>query len=113
MSKQKASQNAANGAAAPWRVPLVAEMVAATGQRVELVADDAVRAAVAELAGLRDLPRLEAQFDIARRGETGLHVTGLVSATVGQTCVVTLDAAGQSNRGKGRPRLHAARGFGG
>jgi hypothetical protein len=70
---------------------VVVEEVPATGQRVELVANGAVRAAVAGVAGLRDLPRFEARFDLARRGEAGLHVTGLVSATVGQTCVVSLD----------------------
>jgi hypothetical protein len=91
MPKQKVAQKSANGAAAPWRAPLAVEDVAAAGQRVVLVADDVVRAAVAELAGLRDLPRLEARFDLTRRGEAGLHVTGVVSATVGQTCVVTLE----------------------
>ena len=95
MSKQKAPrkspQKSPNGAAPPWGFPLAVETVAATGQRVELVADAAVRAAVAEIAGLRDLPRLQAQFELKRRGEAGLHVTGLVSATVGQTCVVTLE----------------------
>jgi uncharacterized metal-binding protein YceD (DUF177 family) len=91
MPKQKAPQKSANGAAAPWQYTLMVEEIAATGQRVELVADDTARAAIAQIAGLRDLPRLEAQFDLRRRGEAGVHVTGLVSATVGQTCVVTLD----------------------
>ena len=42
------------------------------------------------LAGLRELSRLSAVFDLARRG-AGVRVTGNVSARVGQTCVVTLD----------------------
>jgi uncharacterized metal-binding protein YceD (DUF177 family) len=37
------------------------------------------------------LPRLEASFDVTRRGRSGLHVVGRVSATVIQTCVVTLE----------------------
>jgi len=37
------------------------------------------------------LPRFEASFDVTRRGSGGLHVIGSVSATVGQTCVVTLE----------------------
>ena len=41
--------------------------------------------------GLPRLPRLEASFDVTRRGRGGLHVVGRVSATVGQTCVVTLE----------------------
>ncbi len=45
----------------------------------------------AELARLRTLPRLEATFDLVRRGRDGLHVTGRVTATVGQTCVITLE----------------------
>jgi len=74
----------------PWRVPVAAEDVAETGARFDLVADAQVRAAVARMAGLRDLPRLEANFDVTRRG-AGLHVAGRVSATVGQLCVVTLE----------------------
>jgi uncharacterized metal-binding protein YceD (DUF177 family) len=46
---------------------------------------------VARTAGLRELPRLEASFDVTRHGAGGLHVAGKVSATVGQTCVVTLE----------------------
>ncbi|TMK03087.1 MAG: DUF177 domain-containing protein, partial [Alphaproteobacteria bacterium] len=50
------------------------------------------RAAVAEHAGLAALPRLEASFDVAPHGRGGLRVIGRLSATVGQTCVVTLEA---------------------
>jgi uncharacterized metal-binding protein YceD (DUF177 family) len=57
----------------------------------ELTADAETRAGVARLAGLRDLPRLEANFEVQRHGNGGLRVTGSVSATVGQTCVVTLE----------------------
>ena len=74
-----------------WRVPVAAEEIPETGQRFDLVADEPVRAAVTKVAGLRDLPRFEAHFDVARRGAGGLHVTGKITATVGQTCVVTLE----------------------
>ena len=40
---------------------------------------------------MRSLPRLEATFDVALHGRDGLHVTGRVTATVGQSCVVTLE----------------------
>jgi uncharacterized metal-binding protein YceD (DUF177 family) len=73
-----------------WSVPIRAEDVPETGQPFALVADEATRQAIAGLAGLRSLPRLEAHFDVARHGG-GLRVTGQVSATVGQTCVVTLE----------------------
>jgi uncharacterized metal-binding protein YceD (DUF177 family) len=77
---------------APWQVPVTLEDIPETGQHFDLEADADVRAAVAKAAGLRDLPRLAASFDVTRRGADGLHVAGTVSATVGQTCVVTLDA---------------------
>jgi hypothetical protein len=75
----------------PWHVPVAVEQVAETGQHFALVADPDVRAAVARLAGLRDLPRFEATFEVNRSGANGLHVTGRVLATVGQSCVVTLE----------------------
>ena len=77
--------------APPWQVPVVVEDVPETGQHFDLTADAGVRAAAAQLAGLRDLPRLQASFDVKRHGAGGLHVTGVVSATVGQNCVVTLE----------------------
>jgi uncharacterized metal-binding protein YceD (DUF177 family) len=43
------------------------------------------------MAGLRDLPRLQADFEVTRHGQSGLHVTGRISATVGQACIVTLE----------------------
>jgi Large ribosomal RNA subunit accumulation protein YceD len=75
----------------PWSVPLAVSEVPDSGRHIELVADEPARAAVAKLAGLATLPRLGASFDVAKRGRDGLHVAGRVSATVGQTCVVTLE----------------------
>ncbi|HEY2534087.1 MAG TPA: DUF177 domain-containing protein [Xanthobacteraceae bacterium] len=75
----------------PWRVPVTLEDIPESGRHFKLDADAGVRAAVAKIAGLRDLPRLQASFDVARRGADGLHVLGSVSATVGQACVVTLE----------------------
>lgn len=74
----------------PWSVPVAVEDIPETGLHVAIEAPEAARAAVAELAGLRDLPRLSATFDLTRKG-AGAHVTGQVSARVGQTCVVTLE----------------------
>jgi hypothetical protein len=79
-------------AVAPWHVPVAVEKVPVeTGQHVELLADADVRVAIAKVAGLRDLSRLQAFFDLTRQGAEGLHVTGRISATVGQNCVVTLE----------------------
>jgi uncharacterized metal-binding protein YceD (DUF177 family) len=75
----------------PWYVPVTLEDVPETGRHFDLTAEAGVRAAIAAAAGLRDLPRLQASFDVTRRGVDGLRVSGSVSATVGQTCVVTLE----------------------
>jgi hypothetical protein len=92
MSERKSSEQKSRSAApAPWHIPVAAEDVAETGQHFDLAADEIVRAAVARMAGLRELPRLEANFDVTRRDTGGLHVAGQVSATVGQNCVVTLE----------------------
>ena len=76
--------------AQPWHVPVRLEDVPETGLHFDLVADEHVRAGLAALAGVADMPRLEAAIDVARYGN-GLRATGRVSATVGQTCVVTLE----------------------
>ena len=90
MPEHKASDSTAPDFTLPWHVPVAVEEVPETGQHLDLAADAVVRAAVANVAGLRDLPRFEANFDVSRRG-TGLHVVGSISATVGQNCVVTLE----------------------
>ena len=74
-----------------WSIPLRLDDVPETGRRVELVADAETRREIAAMAGLRALPRLAATFDVTRQGASGLHVVGEIAATVGQTCVVSLD----------------------
>lgn len=76
---------------APWQVPVVVADIPEDGQSFMLEADAETRAAIAETAGLRDLPQLAARFDVTRQDADGLHVVGHVSATAGQTCVVTLE----------------------
>jgi hypothetical protein len=78
--------------AAPWQVPVARDHVAEIGRHFDLVAESDVRARVARIAGLRELPRFEATFDVTRHGADGLRVSGRVAATVVQTCVVTLEA---------------------
>ncbi len=74
----------------PWSVPVAVEDIPDTGLHIEIEAPAATRAALAELAALRELPKVAAVFDLTRQGE-GVHVTGQVSARAGQTCVVTLE----------------------
>jgi uncharacterized metal-binding protein YceD (DUF177 family) len=78
-------------AARPWSAPIQIDEVPDTGRHVALSADAATREAVARVAGLRSLPRFDASFDLAKQASGGLRVVGEVSATVGQTCVVTLE----------------------
>ena len=61
-----------------------------TGLHIEIDAPESARSDLAAIANLRELPRLSAAFDLARRG-AGVRVTGQVKARVGQTCVVTLE----------------------
>jgi uncharacterized metal-binding protein YceD (DUF177 family) len=74
----------------PWHVPVRVDDVPETGLHFDLVADEHVRTGLAALAGVLDVSRLEAAIDIVRHG-SGLRATGQVTATVAQTCVVTLE----------------------
>jgi hypothetical protein len=74
----------------PWSIPFAVAEIPDGGGHHELAADAAARDAVAQLAGLRTLPRLEATFDLTRQGDA-VAVRGEVRAQVGQTCVVTLE----------------------
>ena len=79
------------GSNRPWSVPLALSDVPEIGRHLDLVADAPTRDAIARLANITALPRLSASFDVTLHGRQGLHVVGEVSATVGQTCVVTLE----------------------
>jgi hypothetical protein len=74
-----------------WNVPIRVAEIPAAGQHLALVAEPAVRARLAQAAGLLELLRLEATFAVTRRGRHGVHVAGTVRASVRQTCVVTLE----------------------
>jgi hypothetical protein len=75
----------------PWHIPVAVEDVPEAGEHFDLTADAQTRTAIAKVAGLQDLPRLEASFDVSRQGAVGLRIGGRIAATVGQTCVVTLE----------------------
>jgi uncharacterized metal-binding protein YceD (DUF177 family) len=74
-----------------WSNPISIDDVSERGMHVDLVADEAIRAEVARIAGLRDLSRLSASFDVTREGIDAVRIAGEVSAAVGQNCVVTLE----------------------
>lgn len=75
----------------PWSVPVAVAEVPETGRRLDLVADAVTRAAIAKFVDLPQVPRLEAEFELMRYARNGLRVVGRVSATVEQTCVITLE----------------------
>jgi uncharacterized metal-binding protein YceD (DUF177 family) len=79
-----------------WSYRIARDEISEQGRHVDLVADEAVRAALARTADLQDLPRLTASFDLTLSGRDGLHIEGEVSSTVVQQCVVTLEPIEQN-----------------
>ena len=78
-------------AADPWRVPVVVAQIPDSGLHRALEANEASRAAMAKLAGLREVISVAASFDLKLKSGGRVHVTGEVHARIGQTCIVTLD----------------------
>lgn len=75
----------------PWRVPVVVAQIPEVGLHRDIEADQPVRKAMADVAGLREVLSASASLDVMPRGGGRFHVAGHVRARVGQTCVVTLD----------------------
>jgi uncharacterized metal-binding protein YceD (DUF177 family) len=75
----------------PWRVPIVVAQIPETGLHRDIEADLAVRGAVADVGGLREVLLAQASFDLTPMSGGRFHVAGHVRARIGQTCVVTLE----------------------
>jgi hypothetical protein len=75
----------------PWSVPVVVAQIPDTGLHRDIEAGPAIRAAMAEVANLREIVAANASLDVTPKGGGRFQVTGRVRARVGQTCVVTLD----------------------
>lgn len=75
----------------PWRVPIAVVQVPETGLHRDIEADPAIRRAVADVGGLRDVLLAQASFDVTPQSGGRFHVAGRVRARIGQTCVVTLE----------------------
>jgi hypothetical protein len=75
----------------PWRVPVIVAQIPETGLHRSLEANDSIRAAIAEIAGLREVMSASASFDLKLKSNGRVHVTGEVHGRIGQTCVVTLE----------------------
>jgi hypothetical protein len=75
----------------PWSVRIAVEQIPDAGLHRDLEADAAMRSAMAQLAGLREIVFARASLDVTPQGGGRFHVAGRVEARIGQTCVVTLD----------------------
>lgn len=75
----------------PWRIPVVVAQIPDTGLHRDIEADKAVREAIAEVGGLREVLAASASLDVTPMSGGRFHVEGRVRARIGQTCVVTLD----------------------
>jgi len=75
----------------PWSVPLTVAQIPDTGLHRHIEADRAVRDAMAEAAGLREILSASASLDVTPKSGGRVHVAGHVRARIGQTCVVTLE----------------------
>jgi uncharacterized metal-binding protein YceD (DUF177 family) len=60
----------------------------ADGERLDLVADDAERRAIADRLGLETLDRLDAHVTLSRKNDV-VRAEGRLAASLGQRCVVT------------------------
>ena len=83
-----ASRDASRG---PWRALVNVGLIPDSGLHRAIEADAQTRAAIAGIAGVREISSAHAAFDLSHRSGGRLHVTGRVQAKVGQTCVVTLE----------------------
>ena len=75
----------------PWRVPVAVAQIPDTGLHRDIDADAAIRHAIADVGGLRDVLAAQASFDVTPKSGGRYQVTGRVRARIGQTCVVTLE----------------------
>ena len=75
----------------PWRVPVTVAQIPDTGLHRDFEADRAMREAIAEAGGWREVLSASASLDVTPKSGGRIHVTGHVRARIGQTCVVTLD----------------------
>ena len=75
----------------PWRVAVAVAQIPETGLHRDIEADQAIRHAIADVGGLREVLSAQASFDVTPKSGGRFHVSGQVRARIGQTCVVTLD----------------------
>jgi hypothetical protein len=93
-ASERAAMNRTNNMvdkADPWSVPVTLAQIPDTGLHRDIEAGRGERAAMAEVAGLREILSASASLDVLPKSGGRFHVAGRVRARIGQTCVVTLD----------------------
>lgn len=75
----------------PWSFVVSIVQIPEAGLHQELKASAEQLSELAALAGVREIKDAHATLDVTPISGERVHVTGHVIATVGQTCVVTLD----------------------
>jgi uncharacterized metal-binding protein YceD (DUF177 family) len=75
----------------PWSVPIVVAQIPDSGLHREFEAGPAIRDAMAEVGGLREILSARASLDVTPKEGGRIHVAGRVQARIGQICVVSLD----------------------
>jgi len=62
----------------PWRVPVAVAQIPETGLHRDIEADQAIRNAVADVGGLREVLSAQASFDVTPTSGGRFHVAGHV-----------------------------------
>jgi hypothetical protein len=75
----------------PWSIPVTIAQIPDTGLHREFEAGPAVRAAMADVAALREILFARASLEVTPKGGGRFQVAGRVQARIGQFCVVSLD----------------------
>jgi len=91
MSKTDTDKTGTTEKPDPWRVPIAVAQIPDTGLHRDIEADQAIRNAVADVGGLREVLSVQASFDVTPERGGRFRVAGNVRARIGQTCVVTLE----------------------
>jgi uncharacterized metal-binding protein YceD (DUF177 family) len=84
------ANNTTDGAG-PWSIPVVVAQIPDTGLHREFEAGQAVRAAMADVAALREILFARASLEVTPKGGGRFQVAGRVQARIGQSCVVSLE----------------------
>lgn len=75
----------------PWTIPVETDRISDSGEHRVITADAQVRAGIAQLGKLLDVPALKAELKLMPERGGQIRVTGRLYGSVVQSCVVTLE----------------------